>query len=208
MKIESYLPIFAGYYGFFDGIIERCEENELEHINELRGDKDLEPVDWDDVKWSVYDDARKIINERCVDWVEDKIKELLNIHIKVNYQSMVSPKYYNFSNDSINVEYEIDSLTVIRNYLIDNRGMFEEYLLENYKSRDGFISSHSHKVDDWLSVMYSEKDLEHKFGSILHFIIDNEMQEAVWEMYYYAEEARCNDQLVYAENFDELTETA
>ena len=51
-NIETYLPLFTGFY---EGIYEPDEDMEIEYINELRSDKKLKPINYDDCEFN-YDD--------------------------------------------------------------------------------------------------------------------------------------------------------
>jgi len=103
-------------------------------------------------------------------------KQLTEFNIKVNYQSISSPKYYNFSNDGINVEYTITNKSYgqLQDYLIDNLDAFEAYLKDNYTCRDGFIPSHDNTPKSWLLPIDKMDKPEHKFGAILEFYLLNE----------------------------------
>ena len=50
-EINTYLPVFKGFYG---NIYEPDETNEIDYINELRNDKKLEPINYDDCEFD-YD---------------------------------------------------------------------------------------------------------------------------------------------------------
>jgi hypothetical protein len=114
--------------------------------------------------------------EQCVKFVNKNIKEL---GIQAVFQKIVSPKFYNFSNDSIYVEYQFENLNKLNAYLIDNRDEFTEYLEGRYTSRDGFISHHSSDVDEWISVFMFGGDLTHKLGAALDFYCEMEGVEDV-----------------------------
>ena len=53
-------------------------------------------------------------------------------------------------------------------YCKDHAEAFQEYLLANYKSRDGFISFHPYEASEWLEI---EKWGGHEPGAILDFIL-------------------------------------
>lgn len=90
--IESYLPIFKGFYG---SIFEcDCEENEIENGKR-----------YDDYTFE-YDDYRNRVGNACVTAIG---KELTLFNITVEFQAIYSPKYYNYSNDTINVAYTLES---------------------------------------------------------------------------------------------------
>ena len=86
------------------------------------------------------------------------------------FESIVSPKFYNFGNDSINCEVSLSSRGELDDYLSENADAFGDYLKDRYTSRDGFSSSHSNDPIDWSDW----HDDEHKFGAVLDFWFVNE----------------------------------
>lgn len=159
IKIESYLPVFTGFY---NTIFESDEDNYIE-----------EGKTYDDYNWDYADYANRL-SMACVESIES---ELSSFGLKLTFQALISPKYYNYSNDSINVLYELeeDSMFLIKQYLIDNMDSFESYIEEKYTSCSGFISSYSNDYKKWLFVYLEDDDkLKHCFGSILNFILLNE----------------------------------
>lgn len=166
-KVGSYLPIFSGFY---NTIFEAQEDTVIE-----------EPYTSDDYDFD-YDEYNQDVAKACVKvvggWLED-------FDIKVEFEELISPKQYNYSNDSINVEYVLgkDSMEKILEYLKDNKEAFTEYAKKRYTSRSGFISSYSNDANEWIADLNewnagvkstSSEDLSHKLGSVLEFILENE----------------------------------
>jgi hypothetical protein len=155
-NLKTYLPLFTGFYGsIWDDISFYGED---EYYN-LPNDK----IFYDFVDWQKY--YKKIAKEMCNE-VENLLSDFVN---EIKFESIVSPKYYNFENDSINCEIVFFKEKIFA-YLLDNSEAFESYLKENYTSRDGFISSYSNKTSDWQD-FYNDS---HKLGSVLQFICENE----------------------------------
>ena len=156
LSIESYLPLFNGFYG---SLLE-CDCEELEEGEEFNSDL----FDYADY----YDRISKSVTE----FVGNELKDL---EIKVEFQALVSPKYYNFSNDSINVKYTLseNTITLILAMLSENNDDFEQYLHDNYTCRDGFIPFHSNDKKEWLLALTSGSNelLGHKLGGILNFYL-------------------------------------
>lgn len=71
---------------------------------------------------------------------------MMNLPIK--FRRLVSPKFYNFETDRIEVEISEDCVAGIRVGLLQNE-RFREYIVESCTSRDGFISFLSPDLDDW-----------------------------------------------------------
>src|SRR6478609_3261132 len=88
MKTEIALPVFNGFYGTHFEC--DCEENEIE-----------DGKTYDDYTWD-YKDYELRIARACVDKVEHNLKAV-GFPCVITFQSIYSPKEYNFKNDSINV---------------------------------------------------------------------------------------------------------
>ena len=159
-KIESYLPIFPGFYNTLFEC--DCEESEIEE------GKTYDDYDFD------YADYHKRVAERCVEAIENELKDF---NIKVEFQDLISPRFYNFSNDSINVEYTLEnnSFDLVLDYLNENKEEFKTYIKERYTSYDGFSSFYSNDADVWLNeYLKDDKKQAHAFGAVLDFILFNE----------------------------------
>jgi len=193
-KIETYLPVFTGFY---NTIFEPSEEDELNHINEEREKRDMEPISWDDCDWK-YDEYYKDTAKYCCDWVEHEMNSL-GIPCTITFQKVVSPRFYNFTNDSINCEVQVDVAKLI-DYATDNWEEFTQYIKDRYTSCDGFTSFHSNDPAKWLNEL-PEKEA-HNIGSLMHFILLNENYDAKNEMFDYGQG---NISGPYAENYEELT---
>lgn len=161
-NIESFLPIFTGFYSTFFEC--QCEDSYIES-----------PYTYDDYDFD-YSEYKIRVAKACVDAIETKLNEL-GIDISVKFQSIYSPRYYNFSNDSINVKYKLtdDTINAINKYILKEYEFFEMYLKQNYTSRDGFHSNWSNDANVWLNeYLTDKKDLSHVFGATLDFILKNE----------------------------------
>lgn len=89
------------------------------------------------------------------------------------FEKIVSPKFYNFTTDSVDCKITFDAEQALE-YCRNHLGAFREYLIENYRSRSGFISFYSHDPSEWLDW---ENWGHHEPGSILQFILQNETPE-------------------------------
>ena len=99
-QIKTYLPCFNGYYG---SIFEASsEEQEIDNINDERAKLNLPDIDYDACEWD-YSEYYKDMSEKITDTIEGFLQELYP-SISIKYEKTVSPKEYNFTNDSINIE--------------------------------------------------------------------------------------------------------
>ena len=166
--IKTHLPIYNGNYGT---IWEDApnEEYEVEYINELRAEKNLNPIEFDDVEFD-YKTFYNELSELITNEVEFQLKDYVH---SIEYFKLNSPKYYNYSNDFIECEIA-PNMEAIKEYINKYQEEWSQYLKDNYTSYDGFISFHSndHKSEEW-ELNTACKDY-HKLGAILGFIAQNE----------------------------------
>jgi len=197
MKVKTYLPVFSGFYGTiwqfdYDGI--------EDFINQERKDKGLfSEIDFNDLKI----DNTSYKSDIVKGFAEALQEELSDFILNIELESIISPKAYNFSNDSADVIIDINE-GAIKDYLINNILAFKSYLKSKYTSYDGFMSSYSNELDIWQDETKNFTDFTcngHYLGSILDFIarmlkVDNyTIYESVFEGI---------DNLSYIENLDEI----
>jgi hypothetical protein len=198
MKTKTWLPLFNGYYDSIWGT-DRDEENEIECINEQRKEKGLDPITWDDCKFNYgdhFNNLSKAISREISEWL---IKEkYVN---KYKFEKLSSPKQYNYNTDAIYIEYSLtkENKKNITKYLLNHRLKFEKYLKDRYTSYDGFFSSYSNNVNDWLDNDYFTH--EHKLGAVLDFIIRNEDDLREIDIY---EHLSGNGYNIHVSNYTEL----
>lgn len=195
MKTKTYLPVFPGFYST---IFEPDnEEMELDHINEIREEKQLPEITFDNCQWD-YKSYFQEVSKSAVNAIEKQLNDVFDTKdIEIVFEALISPREYNFGNDSINIEINIEK-ELILNYLKENMPEFTEHIKEKYTSCSGFISSHSNDAKDWINDIKNEVELDHKLGATLNFILLNEGYDTE-QLYYDIERP-----IVQALNYDEL----
>lgn len=174
IKVETWLPIFSGFYGTI-WESDSSQENEFQYINEKRAEKGLPPLDNDEtIDWN-YDGYHKEVAQSVAYYVSEELLELGMI-ADYSYQKLSSPREYNFANDSIHVKFSLNAKNkvAIATYLVNHSVNFSEYLHDHYTSYDGFISSYSNNPADWTSAPDETLSDKHKLGAVLNFILLNE----------------------------------
>ena len=174
-NVQTYAPIFSGFYGsYWD---EPDFYGESEHFG-LPKDFPF----WDYLNWADYKNA--LSKAFCYE-IESAMSEWIE---RIDYESLSSPKYYNFTNDSINCTIR-PKKKAIQEYIYANKAEFAKYLEDHLKSRDGFISSHSHSFYDWeedtKKFLHFDKKHDNQgfnLGFVLDFIAENE--EITSEIFY------------------------
>ncbi len=172
---KTFLPVFQGFYGtFWDG----DSQSEM-MIQNLREDgateKEIDFVFNSEAYSRAWKEYQQTVCADACNAVEKKLQELGLIE-SLKFEKLVSPREYNFQNDSINVEIAVIENAIVE-YLQDHIGAFDTYLKDHYTSRDGFISSHSTDTLDWLAGN-GFMDNEHELGAVLEFILEAEGYDA------------------------------
>lgn len=203
-NIETYLPVFKGFYGsFWD---EPDFYGEAEHFG-LPNDFPF----WEYVDWAAY---KEDLSKKFCHVVEREMSDFIE---RIDFQSLQSPKEYNFENDSINCIIRPKKVA-IKEYIYANREAFEKYLEDHLKSRSGFISFHSYHFEDWETATKKFTKLDNKditLGFILDFIVENteldvDSSDHVCQNFYEVEDCISNfynkDFDAFVENFAHISE--
>ena len=166
MKVQTFLPIFNGFYNtLFEDLIDNAVDGAIEYHNE-QNNTDLV---YDDFNFN-FDSIMQEICKDAVSKVEDKLNEI-GINCTIKYETLVSPREYNFSNDSINIEINFKKFSQVIETLEQNFDSFSQYIKYNYTSYSGFIPSYSSCASDWIEDLKNDAENEaHKVGAVLDFI--------------------------------------
>ena len=202
MTVGTWLPVFPGFYETgFDGS-DSYVEYELELSDDELKEHYPEPfkagvtIEFFRENFWYYCDFKKSEQDyaECLAYSVERLDHAGTI-TDITFEKVVSPKYYNFSNDSINVEITVNK-TKIKKYLKNNLQKFTDYITEKYTSRDGFSCWYPSDVDEWLDV---DNYGSHELGSVLNFIIFNEDKDAVYSL---MDEANWSDSYYSYTEFD------
>lgn len=163
--IESYLPIFTGYYNtLFDSELAEDMVIESENLN-------FDSFEFD------YKEYMDRVAEKCVSSVWNFLKND-GFEIDIIFDKVYSPRFYNYSNDSIYCDYKVSGNDINRlvQYCKDNLIEFKTFLEENYSSYDGFISFLDTDAEIWFKNYLNEDNrrFENAFIGILEFYLTNE----------------------------------
>lgn len=196
-EIKTFCPLFSGYYNsFFEP---DNEENEIQDINHQRKEQGKEPINYDDAIFD-YKQYFEECSKEIVNFCEDKTNEILESNFKFTYEETVSPREYNFTNDSINllIQASEEDINKMQNYINANFEEFKTYIKNKYTSYSGFNSFYTNDAKEWLKLDIYEDS--HILGTLLDFILNNECKEI--DLYYYTSE-RIN---LFCQNYTELIE--
>lgn len=177
----SWLPVFPGFYGtVLEWLIDNAYDNDHEYIRESDRPEELKEAMLDHyyeskAYYTSVEPMQDSISRQCVKLIEAELKKL-GVVESITFQKLVSPKYYNFSNDSINVEvvFSAANLQAIRHYVSEHFAQWREYLKSTYTSCDGFISHHDNNpgAEEWF--VDNALNDRHNAGAVLEFICQQE----------------------------------
>ena len=190
MKVQTFLPVFNGFYNtLFENIIDNAVDNQIEYYNEQNSTKLI----YDDFNFD-YNLIMQEICKNAVSKIEEKLNEI-GMDCSIIYENLVSPREYNFANDSINIEINFKKFSRVIEILEQNYDSFTQYIKDHYTSRDGFISSYSRYSSDWMEDLRENSENEaHKVGAVLDFILqeieeykDDDLYFDLCENYYFVD---------------------
>jgi len=193
IKVETYCPCFEGFYetlldSLTDDII---EDNYLFNDSSSVDDKILEFINneaWEHVDYKYF---YLQISKKVIDFYNDYFKSE-KLCIKFKFQSLYSPKEYNFHTDSINIKvlFTFEFIDLLNDYIHKNIDKFKIFIEDRYTSCSGFVSSYSNNHNDWLNYLNKEnlQDNEHYMGCFLDFYFENENKDINMDIYDYCRE--------------------
>ena len=167
MNVQTFLPVFNGFYNtLFENVIDNAVDDQIEYYNEQNNTS----LNYDDFNFN-FDSIMQEICKDAVSKIEDKLNEI-GINCSIIYENLISPREYNFSNDSINIEINFKKFSQVIEILEQNYDSFSKYIKEHYTSSDGFISSFSSYSSDWIKDLSENAENEtHKVGAVFNFIL-------------------------------------
>ena len=142
----------------------------------IESDKEEGYIHFDlDYFWSnfQYDKYRLAIQDRAHSFINGKHSEN-NVWVLIKAGEIYSPKYYNFSNDEIDLDVTFSKSKVL-NEVNKNITKFNEFLKERYSSRDGFNSFTANNYIEWLEDYNEDKDTA--VGAVLTYLFQETIEE-------------------------------
>ena len=162
-------------------------------INEDRANGDIfynSEYFWNNFNSVAY---KKAVESIAKSFLNDKF-ENNGITITIKGGDLYSPKYYNFSDDGIDLKVTYNKAKILQ-FAFGNSEQFNQYLKENYSSYDGFTSFTANNYTEWLIDFKNNKD--QAIGAVLTYIFNDELS-------YYQDQFmnNCNTELFYSEFCD------
>ena len=154
------------FSGFYNSIHDSVIDSALEYESECYADSDkASDIILDALNVNHYDKIREALSKVFVEGVNELFWYEYDINLDLEFDSLKSPKFYNYSTDEIYCYVDNDKINELV-ALLDNENDFIEALKYKYQSRDGFI------VFDSTLQAIDNKDYSLFFSDLLCQLID------------------------------------
>lgn len=188
ITVETWLPIFPGFYNTifeFPDDIEYSLYDDPKAIDKTVRDFVMSII-WEFIDYAAYQND---ITKAATDYIEERCFQCLpGIVIAIRFQTVKSPREYNFTNDSVNIEIDIDFAALLRKFA--KHPQSGDYLKARYTSCSGFISHYPNSLNEWCKDAFDDRT--HTVGSMLEFFLRLYILEcgesAEFDMYQYVSE--------------------
>lgn len=174
------IPFSGFYYSLWSDLIDREEEYFAENFaNDRQAEDDIPPalrLTESEVCEILFDcmDYRaaheEIARDYATAWIE-AAEEALGFKLGATFESMSSPREYNFATDRIFCE--IPLARVARLFVKSRQaghGDLRKAIAERFTSRDGFLSFYSNDRADWLEKPLADWD-HNEIGTLLAAVV-------------------------------------
>ena len=162
IKVKSWLPIFSGFY---ESMWSFNEEDVAQYfLNDHFVDHNkMVDIIIDNTDYDRYEEdiAKKLVNV---------VSDVYPFIIESKFIKLNRPEQYNFTTDSIDVEFEIDH-DEFKILLFRNMSKFAKWIKKKYTSCDGFLSLYPTNVEGWAQKTDRFNKLDgHYLGAIMEFM--------------------------------------
>ena len=150
--VNETVGILQSFVGFYDSIWE--PDTEIYYECERTGQE--EDVDFTFDYKQYQNDICKAYTEVWELWMQEFISE----DIELEFVEVVSPRYYNFENDSCRVKIRLTQAAedAIIAKIGKHRDQIANWIKENHTSYDGFSSNLSNEIDQWPSRLFDNDE--------------------------------------------------
>ena len=154
------------FSGFYNSIHDSIIDSALEYESECYADSNkANDIILDLLNINHYDKIREELSKVFVEGINELFWYEYDISLDLEFYSIKSPKFYNYSTDEIYCYVDNDKINELV-ALLDNENDFIEVLKDKYQSRDGFI------VFDSTLQAIDNKDYSLFFSDLLCQLID------------------------------------
>lgn len=166
-KLLTTIP-FSGFYNSeYSEELEYCLESEAENLAESHG------ITIDEASELLYKHSDfSLVHEKiAIEYVKKfnaLIIENFEFDLTLEFESMKSPREYNFTTDIIFAYLPEQNLKMLLEDI--DQTSLEKLIAEKFTSRSGFISYYSNSLAEWLKQPFSEWD-HNQLGTLLECLV-------------------------------------
>ena len=175
ITVSTWLPMFPGFYETYytpEDIL--IEEDVRDYVREHHLSDEVEDAIMNAVYSSTeyseaYEDAKKRVVKECIGVVHRELEKYVQ---NIELEELVSPRFYNYANDHVNVKISFTKANIeaIKTAIAENFEDWKSYLKFMYTSCDGFISHYSNRADDEEWQVENALLGGYTCGAMLHFL--------------------------------------
>lgn len=177
------LPFSGFYESLWSGEIDQVAEQEAEHFADERQQEEgiakelrLSADEFSSILFDVtdYGAAYLDVAKRYVQEFNDIASDETGIALSLEWESMSSPREYNFTTDRLFAHIPIEAVEALFALSAsEDHKRLRACIVERFTSRDGFSSFYSNDLDDWLDKSVSEWD-HNELGTLLMCLVERE----------------------------------
>ncbi len=124
--------------GFYDSEHEDRFDTLVAHYFGEDSYVDVDEIDWDSVNFSK---TRENYCKQYLIELSEKILDDYDTTVDFKFVELISPKYYNYSTDKLDVEVDSKQMYKLIDKVVDNSNKeLLNYIIEGTTNRDGYIS--------------------------------------------------------------------
>ena len=172
---------FSGFYNSkWDGELDNVENQFIEREAEDDDTLDESEVSAIVDKCRQYETQMQYVAQKYVDHFNEKFKEEFGIALGLRFESLKSPREYNFTSDVI---YAYIDEGVVRRLLDDlEESKLADMIRERFTSRSGFISFYPNRIERWKEKPLEEWDYN-EVGTVLEAYVA-QVEDFECDVYY------------------------
>lgn len=132
IQLEINFPLFEGFYNSYLDLSENIEVGEVESYS-------MTEEQFDNIDWS---STNENVSKFYLNYFKDELSDFFKSIgvLSLEFIKVDSPKYYNYSTDKLVCNIEINKDVFVHELRKHNFDNWEQFLKDNFKSYDGFIS--------------------------------------------------------------------